>query len=181
MAHPVIAKGHHNGCGCASCAILPFSRNNYFTGKFLLERDFTDEQQYMRDKIRHHNQRLHGTGVVCGLEIIQHPNLDCRSRFVRLTPGTGIDCCGNEILVTAEEDIELASLAAFADLDPDDEKLHEIQICLRYKECGNEPVPVLYDECSTPAACPTGSWSPTTCTPWPILRCPILFGLDPRW
>jgi hypothetical protein len=178
MAHPVVAKGHHNGCGCVSCAILPFSRNNFFTGKFLLERDFTDEQQYLRDKIRHHNQRLHGTGVVCGLEIIQHPNPDCRSRFVRLTPGTAIDCCGNEILVTAEEDIELASLAAIADLDPDDDKLHEIQICLRYKECGNEPVPVLYDEC----AC-----DDTRCLPNRILESYDVYAVadpevsDPAW
>lgn len=147
MTHTVTTKAHQSGCGCGTCLLTSFSRNNYFTGKLLLERDFTDEQQYVRDKIRHHNQRLHGAGVVCGLQVVQHPNADCRSRFVRLTPGTAIDCCGNEILVVDEEDIEVAKLPAVAALDPDDEKLHEVQLCLRYHECGNEPVPVLYDEC----------------------------------
>jgi len=147
MGHTVETLGHGNGCCCESCTITPFTRNNFFTCKLLLERDFTDEQQYFRDKIRHHNQRLHGTGVVCGLRIVQHPNPDCRTRFVRLTPGTAIDCCGNEILVAAEEDIELASLPGVGALDPNDEKFHELQICLRFRECGIEPVPVLYDKC----------------------------------
>ena len=146
MAH-TLTKGHASGCGCGTCAIAPFTRNNYFTGKLLLERDFTDEQQYLRDKVRHHNQRLHGSGVVCGLEVVQHPNETCRDRFVRLTPGTALDCCGNEILVVSDEDIELAGLPAIAALDAEDETLHEVQLCLRFSECGNEPVPVLYDEC----------------------------------
>ena len=143
----VTSKEHGTGCGCGSCTIAAFTRNNYFTGKLLLERDFTDEQQYFRDKIRHHNQRLHGTGVVCGLLAHQHPNESCRDRFVRLTPGTAIDCCGNEILLASDEDVELATLPAIAAMDPDDEALHDVQLCLRYHECGNEPVPVLYDEC----------------------------------
>ncbi len=141
------ASGHHVGCDCGTCAVTHFERNNYFTGKLLLERDFTDEQEYVLAKLRHHNQRLHGSGVVCGLRMVQHPNRDCRTRFVRLTPGTAVDCCGNDVLVTDEEDVELASLAAVAGIAPNDEALHELAICVRYHECGNEPVPVLYDEC----------------------------------
>lgn len=144
---PVKVDGHNKGCGCEECAFEPFTRNSYFTGKLLLERDFNDEQRYFREKIRHHNLRLHGTGVVCGLEVTQHPNADCRSRFVRLSPGTAIDCCGNEILVADPEDVELASLPGLAGIDPQDDKPHEVQLCLRYHECGSEPVPVLYDEC----------------------------------
>ena len=91
------ASGHHVGCDCGTCAVTHFERNNYFTGKLLLERDFTDEQDYVLAKLRHHNQRLHGSGVVCGLRLVQHPNRDCRTRFVRLTPGTAVDCCGNDV------------------------------------------------------------------------------------
>jgi len=47
---------------CHACDIGPFTRNHYFTGKLLLERDFTAEQQYVIDKLRHHHQRLHGWG-----------------------------------------------------------------------------------------------------------------------
>ena len=36
----------HNGTAqltCPACNYGPFTRNNYFTGKLLVERDFTDE------------------------------------------------------------------------------------------------------------------------------------------
>ena len=31
---------------CPDCDIGPFTRNHYFTGKLLVEADFTDEQHY---------------------------------------------------------------------------------------------------------------------------------------
>ena len=69
---------HHNSQDfaprCPSCEIGPFVRNHYFTGKLMLERDFTDEQRYYIQKLRHHHQRLHGWGVVCGLKVKQHAN-----------------------------------------------------------------------------------------------------------
>ena len=46
---------------CAECAIGSFTRNNYFTGKLLVERDFRQEQQYYIDKLRLHARRLAGT------------------------------------------------------------------------------------------------------------------------
>ena len=65
----------------------------------------------------------------------------------RLTPGTALDCCGNEILVVGGGGPRAGRAAGRRRLDPADETLHEIQLCLRYHECGNEPVPVLYDDC----------------------------------
>ena len=139
---------------CAPCEIGPFSRNNFFTGKLLLERDFTDEQTYLVDKLRHHNRRLHGTGVVCGLRVKQHSTPGCRDRFVCIEPGTALDCCGHEIIVREEECFDLSQIPAFKELvdsgsdDPDNgNETHTLQICLRYRECGTEPIPVLYDEC----------------------------------
>src|ERR1700722_11790426 len=79
------------------------TRNHYFTGKLLVERDFTDEQWFFREKIRLHHQRLHGTGVVCGLLVQQHPNATCQNRLVVLMPGSAIDCCGHDILVADQE------------------------------------------------------------------------------
>ena len=83
---------HHHGSGtvldscCDECEPTTPVRNHYFTGKLLVERDFTDEQFYFREKIRQHHQRLHGVGVVCGLEISEHPNPACRERMVVLKP-----------------------------------------------------------------------------------------------
>jgi hypothetical protein len=45
---------------CSECDILQLARNNYFTGKLLVERGFADEQRYTMGKLRRHNQRLHG-------------------------------------------------------------------------------------------------------------------------
>ena len=134
---------------CEPCELETFARNNFFTGKLLMERDFVDEQRYFVDKLRHHSQRLHGWGVVCGLKVRQHPTPGCRDRFVCIEPGTAIDCCGHDIVVREEECFDLASLPALQKLagTPNDDAFHEIQVCLRYRECGTEPIPVLYDEC----------------------------------
>jgi DNA-binding beta-propeller fold protein YncE len=136
-------------CGsCAPCDIGPFARNNYFTGKLLLERDFSDEQEFMLDKMRHHNRRLHGWGVVCGLKVHEHPTPGCRDRFICIEPGTALDCCGHELVVRDEDCFDITTLPAIQALQQQhDDALHTIQICLRYRECGSEPIPVLYDEC----------------------------------
>ena len=132
---------------CPTCA--PGSsavRNNYFTGKLMTERDFTGEQTYFLEKIRRHHQRLHGTGVVCGLSVAQHPNPACRDRLLMLQPGSAIDCCGREVLVLSEERIDLRSFEKITELVDDGED-HTIDLCLKYIECPTEEVPALYDEC----------------------------------
>ena len=114
----------------------------------MLERDFTDEQRYFIEKLHHHHQRLHGWGVVCGLKVKQHENPACRDRFVCIEPGTAIDCCGHEILVREEECIDITQLLSVkALIDKKDDHSHTLQVCLRYRECPSEEIPVLYDDC----------------------------------
>ena len=133
---------------CPACDIGPFTRNHYFTGKLLVERDFTDEQRYYVDKLRHHNQRLHGWGVVCGLRVKEHGTAACRDRFVLVEPGTAIDCCGHEIIVREETPFDLTQTEAIKKLkEANDPNAHTLQICIRYRECPTEDIPVLYDEC----------------------------------
>ena len=52
-----------NGNVCIPCGIRSFSRNIYFNGKPLLERDFNAEQAYMVGKDWLHNNLLHGVGT----------------------------------------------------------------------------------------------------------------------
>jgi hypothetical protein len=133
---------------CDDCKPRALIRNNYFTGKLLVERDFTDEQWYFREKIRLHHQRLHGTGVVCGLEIRQHPNPACQDHLVILKPGSAIDCCGHDILVAHEEVFDITSVPAVnALVQAPDGKSHTLEFCLNWRECPTEEIPVLYDEC----------------------------------
>jgi len=152
---------------CVECDILQMARNNYFTGKLLVERDFTDEQRYMMGKLRRHNQQLHGWGAVCGLKVKEHPNPACQDRYVVIEPGTAVDCCGREILVTSEEyfDFEARFLTNWQKQNgphsQPDGNPHTIQICVSYNECPTEDVPALFDECSCDA---------TSCRPNRILE-----------
>src|SRR6185437_1767004 len=119
---------------CEDCKPRALTRNHYFTGKLLVERDFTDEQWFFREKIRLHHQRLHGTGVVCGLEILR--------------PGSAVDCCGHDILVAHEETFDITSVPAVnALIQAKDAKAHVLEFCLSWRECPTEEIPVLYDEC----------------------------------
>ena len=139
---------------CPPCAPAPFGRNNYFTGKLLVERDFTDEQQYHAGMLRHHQKHLHGRGVVCGLKVKPHPSPACRDRFVVVEPGTAIDCCGRTIVVPAEACVPFADATAVAALKAkNDTAAHVLRFCLRYRECPTDPVPVLYDECGDGSRC----------------------------
>src|ERR1044071_1552887 len=150
LAHPQ-SHPHTNGCcePCPACEFGPFTRNAYWTGKLMLARDFVDEQRYTTEKFRHHNQKLHGTGVVCGLQVVPHETPACRDRFVCVEPGTAIDCCGHDIIVREKDCLALWAVPEIQKLRtrvPRDAGHHDIQICIRYRECEPEPVPVLYDD-----------------------------------
>lgn len=133
---------------CPPCEAKAPKRNFFFTGKLLVERDFNDEQRYFMEKMRLHHQRLHGRGVVCGLQVVQHDNEACRDRFVVLTPGSAIDCCGKDIVVAEKDVVDLHAFPEFLELlEEEDAEPHRLQLCIRYRECGTEEIPVLYDEC----------------------------------
>ena len=54
---------------------FPFERNRYFYGKLLSVDDFEAEQRYMNDKRRMLNRFLYGTGVVCGMQVVEVDDL----------------------------------------------------------------------------------------------------------
>src|SRR5690349_21707358 len=144
-------SGTHNSndeTTCVSCDFEPFLRNNYFTGKMMSAAEFTAETHYHQEKMRLHQARLHGWGVVCGLDVLQHPNVDCRTRYVRIEPGSAVDCCGRDILVPEEEMLDLLCYEAVASLSRENPaRVHALGICVRFVECATETVPVLYDDC----------------------------------
>ncbi len=134
--------------GCPACEFEPFIHNHFFNGKLLVADDFVAETAYHAEKMRHHNVRLHGWGVVCGLRVRAHDNPACRDRYVVVEPGSALDCCGHEILVAEPELVDVRAAAAVQALErSQDSRLHALGICIRYRECPTEDVPVLYDEC----------------------------------
>jgi len=78
-------------------------RVRYFSGQLLQAEDFLDEQDYILDRIRFHN-RLHGHGVVCGLAVVP---TDPPSSAVVVQPGVALDCCGREIVVKTQTEVDL--------------------------------------------------------------------------
>lgn len=133
---------------CPPCDAQTPLRNNYFFGKLMDVPDFDVEQLYLVDKFRRHHSRLHGVGVICGLEVQRHPTPSCRTRYATVAPGSALDCCGNEILVVNTETVDLLGFKSMQTLlqNPDDRD-HVLQLCVRYRECPTEEVPVLYDDC----------------------------------
>ncbi len=134
---------------CIEKGFSTFERNNYFCGKLMVERDFWAEQLYHIGKQRLHNAYLHGWGVVCGLKVDPHPN--CPNLRVVIRPGLAIDCWGREILVTKDYEVELESYKKKGNNNgPKPENLY---ICLSYKECETEPVPVFLSDCGCAETC----------------------------
>jgi hypothetical protein len=99
----------------------PPRRPRYFPGQLLAAGDFTDEQDYVREKLKRHNRWLHGPGVVHGLEVSVEPGA------IRVTPGLALDPSGEEIVVPACAEIAVppAGPPAF--------------LVLRYREEAVEP------------------------------------------
>jgi hypothetical protein len=139
---------------CPACEFGPFTRNAYWMGKLMLPRDFIDEQHYVIDKLRHHHVHLHGWGVVCGLKVVPHETAACRHRFVCVEPGVAIDCCGHDVILTERDCIDLLAVPAIRALqESGDSAEHTLQVCIRYRECPTEQVPVLYDDCGCETGC----------------------------
>jgi hypothetical protein len=81
-----------------------YVRPRYFAGQLLTEADLRTEQAYRIAKDRLHNRMLHGTGVVCGLQAVCHP--ECRG-WVTVLPGYAIDPCGNDVVVEEATDFDV--------------------------------------------------------------------------
>lgn len=161
---------HSNGAStCAPCDIPGFCRSYFYTGKLLTEGDLNRDQRYLIDKLRLHHIALHGWGVVCGLMVRPHP--ECPDRFI-VTPGLAIDDCGREIRLV-KECVTLFPKPVKPPIDPcppepcdddeDDEhgnrhehdhdhdhEHHHAQtyyVCIRFNECQEDFMPVVFDDC----------------------------------
>ena len=82
------------------CSSGKFKRVNYFHGMLLTEEDFVDEQTYLREKLKLHN-RLHGAGVVWGLELeLGRVQVGTKDDVTKVFIGAGLalDCAQRQVL-----------------------------------------------------------------------------------
>ncbi|HEX3035146.1 MAG TPA: hypothetical protein VHT73_08435 [Thermodesulfobacteriota bacterium] len=129
------------------CDYNNFKRVRYFHGMLMTDRDFREEQIYHNEKRKLLNRMLHGWGVVCGLGIKE---TGPKSSRIVITPGMALDCCGNEILVCEDFEVDLKKetcVCPDTSKDPCADMGRDVQECkyyvaIGYREVPTDPVPV---------------------------------------
>ncbi len=102
-------------------------RMHYFNHQFLVESDFTAEQQYHLAMRRRHNTALHDYGIGDGLAVTRTGD-----REVTVQPGMAIDRDGRELVFLDSRIVSLSDAAAF----PAGATVH---VTIAYHEEGSDP------------------------------------------
>lgn len=117
MRHPLPADPSCQpcpDCGGLECLCRP----RFFAGQLLSEQDLNRLDHYIIEKHKLHNRHLHGSGVVCGLEVKCSP---CDTGMVTVTAGYALSPCGEDIVVCKPDMVDVCALIARCrvDTDPD--------------------------------------------------------------
>jgi hypothetical protein len=156
--------------------VPPLRRLRYFHGQLLSARDFQREQEYVREKLKLRMRCLLGYGVVCGLLIepvtpddkatdeadkaadeppeSEEDRTDPKHRRakVRITPGLGVDCDSNEVVVRGGCVIDL-----WEALPEDERDTDTVWIGVEYHERAVEPTRTVYNSsCADTSDCEFG-------------------------
>ncbi|MET0418457.1 MAG: hypothetical protein ABW022_20790 [Actinoplanes sp.] len=155
------------GCSAGTEATGGLTRPRFFAGLLLTEDDLTALTTYVTAKSRLHNRMLHGSGAVCGLDVVCDP---CGPDTVTVKPGYALDTCGNDIVVDRAERLGVAALvrdmrrrllgADCGDPCDSDGDIRDYGLYVRYAERSTEPI----------AAYPTGDSCGGECTPSRIVE-----------
>lgn len=97
---------------CPTCGGLhTLCRPRFFAGQLLTEEDLNRLDRYMVEKNRLHNRYIHGWGVVCGLEVVCSvcDREGDRGKVV-VKPGYALSPCGNDIVVSRTETVDVCDL-----------------------------------------------------------------------
>jgi hypothetical protein len=118
-------------------------RTRFFNGMFITKEDLWTDQNNNRIKHALMNRAM-GQGVVWGLNVCLDGDAVC------VFPGYGVDCCGNDIVISTSYRVDADALVR----DPAVAKLlsqrgaHRLNLLLEYFECPEDPRPVHGDPCS---------------------------------
>jgi hypothetical protein len=154
-------------CGGLECLCRP----RFFAGQLLSEQDLNRLDHYMVEKHKLHNRHLHGSGVVCGLEVKCAP---CTSGHVTVTPGYALSPCGEDIVVCRQDSVDICALIKRCRTDRDidcapyaggvgcEDAIEEWILAVRYAEAPTRGVTALTGAgqgcgCSCGSGCSSGS------------------------
>lgn len=147
-----------------------FFRLRYFHGKHMRLADYVDEQRYHAGKMRFHNQRLHGAGILCGLRV----GLVEQGGFaLRVGKGAALDACGREIVVGFDQCVDVAAWFAAqhfkyvnhgdSPCKPDKNRRVGVCVAIRYCECAGQPEPAPAVTCGPSGGCGCGCGGEREC------------------
>jgi hypothetical protein len=90
-------------CGGLQCLCRP----RFFPGQVLTDDDLNRLEQYVIAKGKLHNRYFHGSGVVCGMEVVCDP---CSTTNVTVKPGYALSPCGEDIIVCSDASVNVCDL-----------------------------------------------------------------------
>ncbi len=90
-------------CGGLDCLCRP----RFFAGQVLTEDDLNRLEAYVIAKNRLHNRHFHGSGVVCGLEVVCD---FCDAGSVTVKTGYALSPCGDDIIVCKDTTADVCAL-----------------------------------------------------------------------
>jgi hypothetical protein len=115
-------------------------RPRFFTGQLLTTEDLQQLIDWVAAKDRLHKRLLVGDGVVCGLQVGCAP---CGGGHVVVRPGYAIDCCGNDLLLPCEQELDVNAM------------VRRLLAEQRGADCGDPCPPATTKDGREPAAKPT--------------------------
>ncbi len=118
-------------------SLFPLTRNKYFFGKLLTQRDMEAEQRYFNNKRRLLNALIIGPGVICGFDVMKVDGVT-----LAVESGLALDGLGREIVLDRPMITQLSELSGFGD-DYGMEK--RVYLCAEYAETPCEPIHALTD------------------------------------
>ncbi len=134
---------------CAQDALAPLMRVNYFPRQIIDVDDMVTERDYFLQKIRRHNIYLHGSGIVCGLDVTPDP--DRGPTWVQIGPGYALGPFGDEINVGSPVWFDLSRCGTGGTMDPCEPNrilslaapgavTGDVYLVIKYAECLTRPV-----------------------------------------
>jgi hypothetical protein len=137
---------------CVESTATSRERVHYFPRQLLTADDMRVEQDYFLQKQRRHNRFLHGSGVVCGLNVIAAATTELPLQ-IQISPGYALGPLGDEIYLSDLLFLDLATCGRRTDTedcqpastftaDPKKEK-EQLFVAIKYHACQTRPVRVM--------------------------------------
>ncbi|HKP29397.1 MAG TPA: hypothetical protein VJU15_08330 [Gemmatimonadales bacterium] len=141
-------------CGCGNghgaALVEGLERTRYYPRQLVNAEDLTQDQRYVRDKMRRHNRLLHGWGVVCGACVRLNRQNPCE---VVVDPGYILGPRGDEIFIPEPVPFDVCKQGVIEQIgccpDTEDPWCAEPRtrcpegrffLAVRYAECPSRPV-----------------------------------------